>query len=227
MKRFSLVLFSFYLLIYLATSHGAELSDLNHKGMVNHTNHNPTSDINYLHDIEPINRDKTVNVVVEIPAGTTQKWEISKIDGSILIETLKGKPRIINYIGYPGNYGIVPMTLLPKNKGGDGDPIDIILLGPSEERGSVVPGKVIGRLNLIDNGEIDHKLIAVQKNSALFSVNTITELDEEFPGVSKIIETWFANYKGKGKVKTNGFAGVEDSMTMLRESANEFKKSNK
>ena len=73
-----------------------------------------------------------------------------------------------------------------------------------------------------------HRLyVQCQHNSALFSVNTITELDEEFPGVSKIIETWFANYKGKGKIKTNGFAGVEVSMTMLRESVNEFKKNNK
>ena len=102
------------------------------------------------------------------------------------------------------------------------------LLQPSEhqEKRALVAAR-IGNVRLIDNGEIDHKLIAVQKNSALFSVNTITELDEEFPGVSKIIETWFANYKGKGKIKTNGFAGVEVSMTMLRESVNEFKKNNK
>ena len=32
-----------------------------------------------------------------------------------------GKPRVVAYLGYPGNYGMIPRTLLPKEHGGDGD----------------------------------------------------------------------------------------------------------
>lgn len=42
-----------------------------------------SSGINYLKDIEPINSDGTINVVVEIPAGTNGKWEASKKTGDI------------------------------------------------------------------------------------------------------------------------------------------------
>jgi inorganic pyrophosphatase len=42
----------------------------------------------FLNDIEPINIDGTVNVVIEIPAGTLEKWEVSKIDGSIIKDFL-------------------------------------------------------------------------------------------------------------------------------------------
>ena len=224
MKVFLFRFFSFYFLIGLPFVLGAEISDLKDKGKAGLVSYNLASSVNHLVDIEPINKDRTVNVVVEIPAGTTQKWEISKTDGSIKREVLKGKPRTIDYIGYPGNYGIVPMTLLPKYRGGDGDPVDVLLLGPSAERGNVVSGKVIGRLNLIDHGEIDHKLIAVLSNSPLYVVDSLAELDQKFPGISKIIETWFANYKGYGKVKTNGFSGVKESMIMLQESVVEFKK---
>ena len=52
-----------------------------------------------------------------------------------------GKPRIVKYLGYPGNYGMVPKTLLPENLGGDGDPLDVIVLGPQVERGSVIKCK--------------------------------------------------------------------------------------
>ena len=71
----------------------------------------------FLDGIEPINIDGTINVVVEIPAGTIEKWEVSKSDGSIIWDFLDGNPRSINYIGFVGNYGMVPRTILPKYLG--------------------------------------------------------------------------------------------------------------
>tara|TARA_B100001093_G_scaffold507829_1_gene568990 strand:- start:228 stop:872 length:645 start_codon:yes stop_codon:yes gene_type:complete len=178
--------------------------------------------INYIEDISPINEDGTINVVIEIPAGTTQKWEISKTEGSLERELIDGLPRSISYLGYPGNYGIIPRTLLSKISGGDGDPLDVLLLGPALERGSVVPSKVIGKLNMIDGGEIDHKLIAVQKNSAFFEINSLLDLDITFPGVSTIIELWFKNYKGNDKIQINGFDSKIESMRMLEMSIIEY-----
>ena len=46
------------------------------------------------------------------------------------IELVNDNPRIINYLGYPANYGMIPETLLSRNNGGDGDPLDIVVLGP-------------------------------------------------------------------------------------------------
>ena len=181
------------------------------------------SNLHYLKDIEPVNKDGTINVVIEIPAGTNQKWEVSKKDGSIVWEFKKEKPRLINYINYPGNYGMIPGTLLPKEQGGDGDPLDAILLGPRAERGSVVSGKIIGKLNLSDGGEVDDKLILVQKNSPFFIVGNIEDLNNKFPGVSEILEIWFKNYKGKGKILTNGFGGLEESTAILDRSIESFK----
>jgi len=44
---------------------------------------------NFLHEIETFNSDNSINVVVEIPAGSNEKWEISKIDGSLRWEKKK------------------------------------------------------------------------------------------------------------------------------------------
>ena len=114
-----------------------------------------------------------VQAVIEVPAGRTEKWEVDKEDGNLKWNFKKGKPRVLKYIGYPGNYGMVPRTLLPKELGGDGDPLDIILLGPPLNRGDVVSAKLMGVLKLLDNREQDDKLIAVQFNSPLKKSNSL------------------------------------------------------
>jgi inorganic pyrophosphatase len=86
----------------------------------------------------PINPDGTVNVVGEIPSGTTAKWEVAKPSGELRWELEDGEPRVVGYLGYPGNYGMLPRTLQSKATGGDGDPLDVIVLGPAVARGTVV-----------------------------------------------------------------------------------------
>ena len=51
-----------------------------------------------------------VQAVIEVPAGRTEKWEVDKEDGNLKWNFKKGKPRVLKYIGYPGNYGMVPRT---------------------------------------------------------------------------------------------------------------------
>ena len=165
-----------------------------------------------------------VQAVIEIPAGRTEKWEVDKEDGDLKWNFKKGKPRVLKYIGYPGNYGMVPRTLLPKELGGDDDPLDIILLGPPLNRGDVVPAKLMGVLKLLDNGEQDDKLIAVQLNSPLKKSNSLKELDEQFPGIKEILEQWFVNYKGNEKMKSNGFRNLEEAEKILKEASEQFEK---
>ena len=137
-----------------------------------------------------------VNVVVEIPAGTDSKWEVTKPGGELRWQIKNGAPRVVKYLGYPGNYGMIPRTILPKDQGGDGDPLDVLVLGPAQPRGSVIPVRVIGVLELLDGGEQDDKLLAVVPGTPLGDVTSLAELEAGFPGVTTIVQTWFENYKG-------------------------------
>ena len=83
---------------------------------------------------DTINKELWVKMLVEIPAGTLEKYEINKSSGILQMDSIYGKPRLIDYLGYPANYGMIPNTLLPKSKGGDGDPLDVISIGPPAER---------------------------------------------------------------------------------------------
>jgi len=160
---------------------------------------------NYLTDIDPLCPDGDVNVVVEIPTGTLEKWELEKSSGDLKLQFIDGKPRIINYIGFPGNYGMVPQTLLPRELGGDGDPLDVIVLGPAVERGSVIKCKLIGVLEMLDEDEQDDKLIAVATGSSMYAIDNLQELNANHRGITEILELWFTNYEGPGIVKIRGY----------------------
>jgi len=160
--------------------------------------------------------DGDINAAVEILAGTLEKWEVDKTDGNLKLEHIDGAPRIINYLGYPANYGMIPQTLLPKESGGDGDPLDVIILGPAVDRGKVVKCKLIGVLYLTDHGERDDKLIAVLADSPLYEVDSMNELNQNYNGIEKILQLWFTNYKGPGKIQSKGFGSKKEALEILK-----------
>ena len=96
------------------------------------------SEINYLDDIDTFNSDGTVNVVVEIKAGSNIKNVLSDDGLEIQKEFSSNKQRVINYLPYPFNYGILPQTLESFKKNGDGDPLDVILIGHSIKEKTVI-----------------------------------------------------------------------------------------
>ena len=179
---------------------------------------------NFLTDYQPDNTDGTINVVVEIPTGTIEKWEVTKPDGTLKWEFKNGKPRTVKYLGYPGNYGMIPRTLLSKADGGDGDPLDVLVLGSAQRRGAVVKARVIGVLKLLDGGEVDDKIIAVLDGEALASAGSPEEMNAKFPGVLSIVKTWFESYKGPGELTSDGYAGPDDARKVISSAKLSFDK---
>ncbi len=169
----------------------------------------------FLKDYNPVFDNGDINVVVEIPSGTLEKWEVDKSNGNIRLEYVDDTPRIVQYLAYPGNYGMIPQTYLPKELGGDGDPLDVIVLGAASPRGSVIRCKLIGIMQMLDRGEQDDKLIAVQIGSPFYKLNSLEELTSEFNGVTEILKIWFSNYKGSGKIEVLGFEDKEIAENIL------------
>ena len=178
----------------------------------------PSSDaLDYVDDYPASPAPGAINVVVEIPGGTNAKWEVDKASGALEWEQLDGRPRVVQYLSYPGNYGMVPRTSLPRELGGDGDPLDVLLLGPRVDRGSIVRARPIGVLRLLDDGERDDKILAVQTNGPMSDIHDLGALEADYPGVRLIVETWFANYKGAGRVEAGDFGDVEAALAIVAE----------
>jgi inorganic pyrophosphatase len=160
-----------------------------------------------------------VNVVVEIPAGTNAKWQVAEDGSSVEWESMNGEPRVVAYLAYPASYGMIPGTFVPRESGGDGDPLDAILLGPALERGTVAVARPIGVLFLSDDGERDDKVLAVQTTGPLSDVADLEDLLQRYPGVGAIIETWFTHYKGPDRLRSRGMAGRAEALRIIREAS--------
>lgn len=184
---------------------------------------------NFLTGYPAGNADGTYNVAVEIPTGTSEKWETCTSSaaadpvafprcsearpGRLMVqEVKKGARRVVNYLGYPGNYGSLPHT-----RSADGDPLDIIAIGPKHERGTVIPVKVVGVIRCIDDGDQDDKVIALTQDSPLYPlVNTLAELNKTAVNGAEIVRAWFDNYKGAKPGSKMSCSLIDDEVVAKR-----------
>ncbi|KAA8498931.1 Soluble inorganic pyrophosphatase 1, chloroplastic [Porphyridium purpureum] len=160
------------------------------------------------------NDEKTLlNYINEIPKGTSAKMEIATDEPNTPIkqDVKKGALRFYKYGDSLVNYGALPQTWEdPKEVstetgfGGDNDPVDLIDLSDTVmPMGAVYPVKVLGVLALLDEGETDWKILAVNAADPKASeLNDIADAEKAFPGKVSEVREWFRMYKtaeGKGE----------------------------
>lgn len=130
------------------------------------------------------NIPERVNALIEIPQGSKTKYEIDKKTGLLILDRI-----VYSSFHYPINYGFIPQTL-----GLDGDPLDILVMcSESIQPLCLVEATVIGNMQMIDNGEVDDKIIAVAANDP--TVNHITSIEELPKHFIAVLRNYFEQYK--------------------------------
>lgn len=170
--------------------------------------------MNLWHDIDPGSSEK-MNVIIEIPKFSKNKYEIDKETGMIALDRVMHSAQ-----DYPFDYGFVPQTLWD-----DGDALDVLVLTTYPlVPGILVPARPVGIMNMIDDGDSDAKVIAVPLKDPRF--DAVQDLGSVNPHTLKEIEHFFATYKKvQGKVvETQGFedaaaakAAFDRSRTLYKE----------
>jgi inorganic pyrophosphatase len=128
-----------------------------------------------------------INCVVEIPKDTNVKYEYDPKNNIFKVDRC-----LISAMRYPVNYGFIPQTLAD-----DGDPLDIIIYSRfSFTTGCVSECKIIGGLDMTENGNKDYKIIGVP--TFIESVNHIKDLKDDWLEVTR---DFFKNYKNVEKKK--------------------------
>ncbi len=140
-----------------------------------------------------IDPPRDLHAVIEIPmGGVPVKYELDKASGAMFVDRF-----LHTSMFYPGNYGFIPHTLSE-----DGDPCDVIVIGPH----AVVPGAVIrvrpvGALLMEDEAGGDEKILAVPVD-ALHPFYTDVRTYADLPGVLiDQIKHFFVHYKDLEKGK--------------------------
>lgn len=127
---------------------------------------------------------KIYEAIIEIPMGTKNKYEIDKENDRIKLDRVLYSP-----MTYPAEYGYIERTLAEDN-----DPLDILVLASSKTfPGCVVDARIVGYLDMMDNGEPDQKIIAVVDSDPRFAhINEVKDIQKH---QLREIKHFFKTYK--------------------------------
>lgn len=128
--------------------------------------------------------DVSFPVVIEVPKGSKNKYEIDKDTGLLHLDRV-----LHSAVHYPADYGFIPRTLC-----GDGDALDVLVLTQVPlVPGCVVNARAVGVLNMTDDKGVDDKIIAVCVDDPFF--RDFQSIDDLPKHVGLEIKQFFVDYK--------------------------------
>ncbi|MEP6482598.1 MAG: inorganic diphosphatase [Rhodoglobus sp.] len=147
------------------------------------------------------------DVIVEIPRGSRNKYEVDHKSGRVYLDRYLFTP-----MAYPTDYGFFENTL-----GLDGDPVDaLILLDAPTFPGVGISVRPVAVFNMTDDGGSDAKVICVQAKDPRWShIQDLADIPEQ---LVKEIEHFFTHYKDlePGKwVKVEGWQGAAEAEAIV------------
>ncbi len=172
--------------------------------------------MNIWHDInEKRINDNDFIAVIEIQKGSKKKYELDKETGLIILDRI-----LFTSTHYPANYGFIPKTYSE-----DHDPLDVLVICSEDlEPMSLVRCYPIGVIRMIDNEEIDDKIIAIPFKDPMWNYyKNLTELPDH---VAQEISHFFQVYK-QLEHKETAVLSVHDATTakeIIRKSILDYKK---
>lgn len=173
--------------------------------------------MNLWHDI-PLGEDapNEINVIIEIPKGSNNKYEIDKETGLIKLDRA-------NYsaAAFPYDYGFAPQTLWEDN-----DALDVIVLTTYPlQTGILVKVRPVAVIEMIDSGESDFKIIGVPTEDKRWE--DVQDLSDVNKHSLKEFQHFMETYKAlKGKpspVEIKGIHGKKEAMEAISKSVELYK----
>jgi len=156
-----------------------------------------------------------VEAIIEIPMKTKNKFEIDHESGRIKLDRV-----LHTTMSYPAEYGYIDKTLAK-----DGDPLDIVVLSSEPTiPGCIVDSRIIGYLDVIDNGKEDYKVIAVVDRDPRFDQYQSLK---DIPGYTlEEIKNFFQNYKTLQniKVEVGEFHSIDETLDILKQCQERYQK---
>jgi inorganic pyrophosphatase len=174
--------------------------------------------MNLLHDIDPGSAEE-MNVVIEIPKGSHNKYEIDKATGMIKLDRANFGPS-----PYPFDYGFVPQTHWE-----DGDALDVIVVATYPlYPGILVKVRPVALMEMTDSGDPDSKVIGVPVDDRRW--DDVEDLKDLNKHNLKEFQNFFETYKQlKGKdspVEIHGFKGKAEALAAFQHGVELYKQKN-
>ncbi len=154
-----------------------------------------------------------LTVVVEIPKGSRNKYEMDPETGHISLDRM-----LFTSTMYPADYGFIEGTL-----GGDGDTLDaLVFVGEPTFPGCRIQARPVGMFRMTDEKGPDEKILCVPLRDPMWS--HVQRLDDLNPNLLNEIEHFFQVYKDleAKKVETAGFGDREEALEVVEHARRAF-----
>jgi len=148
-------------------------------------------------------------VIVEIPKGSTNKYELDKETGLLKLDRV-----LYSAVHYPADYGFIPRTYCD-----DGDPLDALVLGQEPVYPlTIVQARAVGVMRMRDEKGVDDKIVAVSVRDPWFA--DYHDKGQLPPHVLRQVRRFFEDYKvlEHKQVVIEDMLGPEDALRIIRAS---------
>ena len=171
--------------------------------------------MNPWHDIKAWKEDGIVNAIIEIPKFSCMKYEMDKETGMLKLDRA-----LYSAVHYPGDYGFIPQTLWD-----DGDPVDIFIITNNPVYPSTLAEvRIIGMIDLTDEGENDAKMIGVYYSEPRYE--EWVDIQDVPAHILAEIQNFFKTYKTlEGKqIENLSFLTREEAIEAIKKGELMYKK---
>jgi inorganic pyrophosphatase len=154
-------------------------------------------------------------VVIEIPKGSTNKYELDKETGLLRLDRV-----LYSAVYYPADYGFIPRTYC-----GDGDPLDVLVLGQEPVYPlTVVEARAIGVMRMRDEKGVDDKIVAVSVRDPAYA--DYTDKGQLPAHVLRQLRRFFEDYKTleHKQVVVEDLLGPSDAVTIITDALEMYRR---
>jgi len=153
--------------------------------------------------------------VIEIPKGSTNKYELDKETGLLRLDRV-----LYSAVHYPADYGFIPRTFCD-----DGDPLDVLVLGQEPVYPlTIVEARAIGVMRMRDDKGIDDKIISISVRDPAFA--DYTDHSQLPAHVLRQMRRFFEDYKvlERKQVVIEGLLGPAQALDIIRDALEMYRK---
>ena len=154
-------------------------------------------------------------VVIEIPKGSTNKYELDKETGLLRLDRV-----LYSAVYYPADYGFIPRTYCD-----DGDPLDVLVLGQEPVYPlTIVEARAVGVMRMRDEKGVDDKIVAVSVRDPAFA--EFSDKSQLPVHVLRQVRRFFEDYKvlEHKQVVVEDMLGPEEAVTIIRDALELYRK---
>ena len=154
-------------------------------------------------------------VVIEIPKGSKNKYELDKETGLLRLDRV-----LYSAVYYPADYGFIPRTYCD-----DGDPLDVLVLSQEPVYPlTIVEARAIGVMRMRDEKGIDDKIVAVSVHDPAFA--DYVDKDQLPAHVLRQVRRFFEDYKAleQKQVVVEDMLGPQEAVSIIVEALELYRK---